>query len=80
MNILGFFIAGSGKAGYVKKDIIMQEMKCSWEEATEYYKEINISIIIKKKQKKKKNRFTSAAVMMVQLQGYCLNVKANDVL
>mgnify|MGYP001429341528 FL=1 len=41
MNILGFFIAGSGRKGYVKKDIIMDEMNCSWEEAGTYLKEIN---------------------------------------
>ena len=41
MNILGFFIAGSGRKGYVKKDIIMEEMNCSWEEAGTYLKEIN---------------------------------------
>ena len=50
MNILGFYVAGSGKAGYVKKDIIMQEMKCSWEEATEYYKEINKNKVLVSKQ------------------------------
>ena len=41
MNILGFFIAGSGRKGYVKKDIIMDEMDCSWEEAGTYAKEIH---------------------------------------
>ena len=41
MNILGFFIAGSGRKGYVKKDIIMDEMGCSWEEAGTYAKEIH---------------------------------------
>jgi hypothetical protein len=41
MNILGFFVAGSGAKGLVKKDIIMQETNCSWEEATQYFKEIN---------------------------------------
>ena len=50
MNILGFYVAGSGKAGYVKKDIIMQEMKCSWEEASEYYKEINKNKVLVSKQ------------------------------
>ena len=50
MNILGFYVAGSGKAGYVKKDIIMQEMKCSWEEAAEYYKEINKNKVLVSKQ------------------------------
>ena len=41
MNILGFFIAGSGRKGYVKKYIIMDEMDCSWEEAGTYAKEIH---------------------------------------
>ena len=41
MNVLGFFVAGSGAKGLVKKDIIMQETKCSWEKASEYFKEIN---------------------------------------
>ena len=41
MNLIGFFIAGSGRKGYVKKDIIMEEMNCSWEEAGTYLKEIN---------------------------------------
>ena len=41
MNVVGFFIAGSGRKGYVKKDIIMDEMNCSWEEAGTYLKEIN---------------------------------------
>jgi hypothetical protein len=50
MNILGFYVAGSGKAGYVKKDIIMQEMKCSWEEATEYSKELNKNKVLVSKQ------------------------------
>jgi len=51
MNILGFFIAGSGKAGLVRKDIIMDEMNCSWEEAGEYSKEINKNkVLVSKKE------------------------------
>jgi hypothetical protein len=41
MNILGFFVAGSGKQGYVKKEVIMQEMECSWAESYEYAKIIS---------------------------------------
>jgi hypothetical protein len=50
-SILGFYVAGSGKAGYVKKEIIMKEMNCSWEEASEYYKEINKNKVLVSKQK-----------------------------
>ena len=51
MNILGFFIAGSGKAVLVRKDIIMDEMNCSWEEAGEYSKEINKNkVLVSKKE------------------------------
>ena len=41
MNILGFFVAGSGKQGYVKKEVIMNEMECSWAESYEYAKIIS---------------------------------------
>ena len=51
VSILGFYVAGSGKAGYVKKEIIMKEMNCSWEEASEYYKEINKNKVLVSKQK-----------------------------
>ena len=51
MNILGFFIAGSGRKGYVKKDIIMDEMGCSWEEAGTYAKEIHKNKVLVNSQK-----------------------------
>ena len=38
MNVLGFFVAGTGKKGYVKKEVIMKEMECSWAESYEYAK------------------------------------------